>query len=85
MCCMSMICNVLTQESIDSLSVKKIGGLYMCGRLGLDGRQGSLKAANVLCVNMTLSFWYQSTFQVCKLGSTCRSLDRMNVKNHVFV
>ncbi len=54
---MSMICNEQTQESIDSQSVKKIRGLYVCDRSGSDGRQGSLKAANVLCVNRTLLFF----------------------------
>jgi hypothetical protein len=54
-----MICNEQMQESVDSPSVEKIEGLYVCGRSGSDVCQGSLKAASVLCVNRTFSFWLQ--------------------------
>ncbi len=39
-CCMSMICNVQTQGSVGSPSVKKIVGLYMCCRSGSDWVSG---------------------------------------------
>jgi hypothetical protein len=44
---MSLICDAL-KESVGSLSVREIGGLYLCGRSGSDVHQGLLKVVCML-------------------------------------
>jgi hypothetical protein len=56
-CYMSMICNVQTQGSANSPSVKKIGGPYMCYRSRSDWAPGVRCRQSMCCVLIVTPFF----------------------------